>query len=212
MNNDVEKAWAELPRKGCREPTCLAVAIAGGIGVALLALIPLFMPPKESARRAACPNNLKQLGMALGSYAENCGGRLPATLETLLGEGYLPDSGPLYCPYRKECAEAFEWAREALDVAHRNGLNPKDTADAVRAAAPSHYIYVQYETVEDMLGAPVVYDEPRNHKGRRNVLFGDGNVEPILEKDLARRFAEEAERVPAFKEYLEKHGIDGAEP
>ena len=205
---------AEPPKKSGLKLACLIVAIIGAAGMFVLVILAILLFPalsaaREKARRTACLNNLKCLSIAMESYTDDYNGYLPATLEMLAAERYAPP-GVFYCPSRRESAKARAAALAAFDEAARSGLNAQETAEAIRAAAPPHYVYVRYETKKDAMGAPVLYDEAQNHEDGRNVSFGDLHAEWLSEQDLAQRFEREAEQVPAFKEHLDKHGIDGA--
>ncbi len=80
--------------------------------VALLAalLFPAFARARESSRRAACQNNLRQLALAIHQYAQDSDGRYPVGLGvTTTGtpvfwhqqlKPYLQDADVLRCPSR----------------------------------------------------------------------------------------------------------------
>jgi len=54
------------------------IAVGGGIFLALVMLaLPALSESREAARRLRCQNNLRDLGAALGDYAEQLGGQLP---------------------------------------------------------------------------------------------------------------------------------------
>jgi prepilin-type processing-associated H-X9-DG protein len=82
----------------------VAVAI---IGILAAVLIPALAKARESARRSACANNLKQMGLITRMYANENKGRFP-TIDNVKGnlifEGdqvypeYLTDVGVLVCP------------------------------------------------------------------------------------------------------------------
>ena len=54
------------------------IAVGGGIFLALVMLaLPALSESREAARQLRCQNNLRDLGAALGDYAEQLGGQLP---------------------------------------------------------------------------------------------------------------------------------------
>ena len=93
-----------MNRKGLSLVEVLAVIVI----LAILAII--FHPPcssRESARRSACVNNLKQLGLVLNMYAIENGGKFPPMDDTrnnfmfesdLLYPEYVEDVAILACP------------------------------------------------------------------------------------------------------------------
>ena len=85
----------------------LLVAI-GIIAVLLALLLPLLGAARESARRAACLGNLRQIGLALGAYADD-------------NRGFLPYSGN----YGEVHAEDWFWWQptRARDCG-RHGIGP----------------------------------------------------------------------------------------
>src|SRR4029453_16428844 len=53
------------------------LVVIGIIAGLLALLLPLLAGARESAHRAACLSNLRQIGMALGAYADDSRGFLP---------------------------------------------------------------------------------------------------------------------------------------
>ena len=72
------------------------------IGVLAGLLLPAVQASREQARRAACTNNLKQIGLALANYV-NRNGALPP--------GYLSVYDPLY---QREVGPGWGWASRIL--------------------------------------------------------------------------------------------------
>src|SRR2546428_13829508 len=65
------------------------VVVVGIIAVLLALLLPVLGTARESARRAACLSNLRQIGLALGAYPEDNRGFLPYSRN--YGEGHPED-------------------------------------------------------------------------------------------------------------------------
>jgi prepilin-type N-terminal cleavage/methylation domain-containing protein/prepilin-type processing-associated H-X9-DG protein len=83
------------------------------IGILAAILLPALSRAREAARRAACQNNMRQMGMALKMYANEWGGRFPhRQVFTVFGElsttamfngpaiypEYLSDLTVVWCP------------------------------------------------------------------------------------------------------------------
>ena len=88
--------------------TIVELAIAVGlIGALAAVLLPALARPREAARRASCANNLKQLGIVMKMYANECNGSFPPIssithnwmfdFNTVYPE-YLTDMNVLMCP------------------------------------------------------------------------------------------------------------------
>jgi len=139
---------------------------------------------REQARKAACKNNLKMIGLALHIYSTDHDeyfpqGKTAATvIEELVAGDYLPaDSEVFICPAAAGDHEAWERTKKisAATVSYRwvPGLN---------VISPPDFI--------------IMYDKSLEHHGNgRNVLFVDGHVEWMREEDFQKRLAEQKERM-----------------
>jgi prepilin-type processing-associated H-X9-DG protein len=109
MQNDT--ATTPTPRERKRMPRAVSRLIVWVVVLGVLAgmLIPAQMRARESARRAACLSNLKQLGLGLKQYAEDfddvypwrVGASNPAHAWRDLGllfPEYLPEAKAFSCP------------------------------------------------------------------------------------------------------------------
>jgi prepilin-type N-terminal cleavage/methylation domain-containing protein/prepilin-type processing-associated H-X9-DG protein len=77
------------------------------IGILAAILLPALAKARESARRAACVNNLKNMGLIFNLYASEAGGRMPPLdnqYDRIMFDGdimypeYVSDAAILVCP------------------------------------------------------------------------------------------------------------------
>ncbi|MDX9971880.1 MAG: DUF1559 domain-containing protein, partial [FCB group bacterium] len=108
--------------------------VLGLLGIALtvaaFVLLPSVDLARESAKRAACQNNLKSIGLCMKHYAEDNGGAFPDRWSALY-PNYLDDPLYLVCPSSAQQggdpARIDEWSQYTLVP----GLRPTGTpADA----------------------------------------------------------------------------------
>ncbi|NOY75164.1 MAG: DUF4190 domain-containing protein [Kiritimatiellaeota bacterium] len=145
----------------------LAGLITGYIGIFLIGitilpamLLPALSNARESARKIACLNNLKQIGLSLRIYSNAYKGQFPPYdgaqgLELLRKEGFLENPKIYVCPSSKTKAAAYG---ESLT---------EDTVD---------YVYIGNHSENDSTDAEIAYGKDGNHRGYRNVLYLDGHV------------------------------------
>jgi prepilin-type N-terminal cleavage/methylation domain-containing protein/prepilin-type processing-associated H-X9-DG protein len=145
------------------------------IGILAAILLPALARARESARRASCQNNLKQLGLVFKMYSSESKGELWPTLHVLEEDApgdcfgptfdfmvqgnqvfpeYLTDANVLVCPSDADGAEEFESGRWNQDD------NPELPINPCRFDALS-YIYSGYQiTVDQMVADGVDPNSP----------------------------------------------------
>lgn len=138
-----------------------AVALVLGLPIYAAMLLPALAKARESARRATCLSNLKQIGLGCTMWACEHDEQFPPDLKALYPD-FVPDLKVFECP---------------------------SSADKVRSAAEidtkGSYIYVSGLSLSSPLDAVLVYEKEENHGGEgRNVLFVDGHVEWVREESF----------------------------
>jgi hypothetical protein len=185
-------SWANSPSNvpsaaGCvKRPAVAAPAsawrmqdllVAGGIAIAACMLVfPAIAASRFDARRNACQNNLRSVGMALSLYSDVHGGHFPLVpLEgplsvagmyapTLLGLGYLDSPSWLICP-GSSAAERGELLGQAEFIV--------PTLEQLQAAGPQELVRLQQWMGGDY-GYLLGYYENgvyRGHKNRGRATF-----------------------------------------
>ncbi|MCP4609389.1 MAG: DUF1559 domain-containing protein [Planctomycetes bacterium] len=77
---------------------------------------PSLTQARTRARRIACANNLKVIGMALFLYSNDNKDKFPADLETLVTKKYLPENKMLICP-ADELRDSYIYRGASITVA-----------------------------------------------------------------------------------------------
>ena len=89
------------------------------IGILIALLLPAVQAARESARRMACINNQKQLGIALHNY-ENTYETLPPGLTSLGSSKYGTSIHAFLLPFIEQTALAEQWKWDSKDVKDPN--------------------------------------------------------------------------------------------
>ena len=185
----ISESGGRLKGKGL----ALAAVIIGALGIVLLPvifvlagmLLPALARAREEARRAACKNNVSQIGKALFSYACDHNDQYPTTGTpgdsaaslALLHPQYLSDIRVFMCP-----SAAGAGQRRAM----RGPLTEADCS----------YTYDNTVTMEDASADTILlWDKsPENHRNGRNVLFVDCHVKWMSEEEFQGKLAEQKAR------------------
>ena len=132
------------------------------IGILAAILLPALARARESARRASCQNNLKQMGLVFKMYANEAKGELFPPMKRLEGDDcerddgftlfldgfclfpeYLTDSAVLVCPSDSDGMQSYEDGRWNM------GGNPDNPIQPCRFDDLS-YIYIPW-AIKDYL-------------------------------------------------------------
>lgn len=209
----------QLPRRpagGFTLVELLAVLIILGILAVLLS--PVVKQAHRSAQNSACISNLRQVGAAALLYASDNQGYLPVAGSTtsdknhwsrvLYEGGYLTDYRVTLCPMLR---------RSDSPPVRPNVLPPKNqgygmrmwiggspvsvaqieagkwpyVADSVNMAGYGEPQQIRWLTSSSNSNTDNVVD--RRHKGKANVLFADGRIQPLDQEELT------ALNSPSFK-------------
>jgi hypothetical protein len=151
----------------------------GTIGIAAGFLLPAVAKAQDSARRASCMGNTRQLGLALIQYAGDHDDAFPPTLGVLLKDGYLTTTKVFMCPS----------AARRLPDDFPPGMNFKDADLAVlnKVEELGDYVFVKGITHAADADAVVLYEKDGAHGGEgRNVFFNDGHCKWYPEAGFQR--------------------------
>ena len=174
--------------------------VVGIIAILAALLIPARLGAIESARRAQCLSNLKQIGLAMHMYAQDFGERFPTvgaprgeggvpSLELLWGE-YVSDPNLFICPSDEDVTR---WDGKAkLDASHcsygYDHAHPStDPADVVIVADYTGFEDSPYDLPMCHYRGPfVAMGRPGPSVDGMNILFIDGHVKWCVERTVGR--------------------------
>jgi len=158
----------------------LAIAglVLGIIGlVGLLLLLPVLNVAREQTNRVKCASNMKMLGRAMATYANQSGGRFPDRLQDVLQADASLPATVFVCPDDSKTPPA--------------GSTPQMLAAQI--AGPNHcsYIYVGNGLTTAASADTVLLFEPlSNHHDGMNVLFANGSVKWV-DRTAAQRIRQQ---------------------
>lgn len=167
-------------------PILLALLVLGFV------VAPLFRP-RASIHHNLCPNNLHQLGLAVGSYTHEHRGRFPdpdnwpeQTLQYVKNQGIYRCPKADYHGLRKHHAKCAAWEGDLLVTYAMNerlrGLSVKDVKK------PEETVLLFESNGQKLCGGPELLPKEIRHDEKRyvvihdpyiNVLFADLHVKRI---------------------------------
>ena len=184
-------------------------AVGGTAGLAMFMLTMVLAIPagglrRPSIRRFSCPNNLKQIGLAMHMYSTDYDGWFPVGPEGTdssyalgilsydLGDGYsyLPNAQVLLCPYSDETIGDWKLGKREhyFRSAAGGGLRPASTSyeyvPGLRDDSPVDFM-LAFE--KEARVHPRPHYTCRPDPAVRNVLFVDGHVQWKLEDEFQQR-------------------------
>jgi prepilin-type processing-associated H-X9-DG protein len=177
------------PLGGATNPVGAGTVAMGGVMAGFL--VPALMKAKETAHRATCMNNLRQISVAMKQFAVDNDDRNPRTFGELLKGGYLTTTKVFFCPStRSRLPDDF----------------PADFKEADLAALNRIDALTDYVMVKDMDAAStpdfiMAHDKPGNHRGAgRNCLHVDGHVRWYPEAEFQRKMDEQRKKMAEMNE------------
>ncbi len=172
-----------------------ADALAMAAGLALLAIVAVAMTPREAAQRAACHNNLRQLGVATFEYADEHQGLLPprrAPRWPAELRPYYPGLQILLCPADGPAPFTFGFPMTNADAAPRSYLmNRWNDLLLARHGSPFAINAVPWSAIAEP-GQTIVFGEKPTESGLAwfDLMEDQGN--DLWESENARHFRRSA--------------------
>lgn len=160
------------------------------IGILAVVLLPALQKGREAGRRAACMNNLRQLGIAFGMYLDEHNEIYPKAADpdwfNLLLPQYVDNANVFFCPSEKLSGtpartnmsygynyNLLQWGGPSVLPVRNSGLIimcDTETSYSGQEQLPFNERYMAYFDGE-MACVPT-----SRHSGGSNVLYGDGHV------------------------------------
>lgn len=174
------------PFPGAAFLTPSGLSSIGGVALGVSVALPSINRARETANRVKCASNMKQIGSAILLYANEHKMHYPPDLGTLVITEEIAD-------------DAFVCPDSNTQRVDPTGL----TLDQLRArvTATTDYIYLgqnlKADADQDQL---VLYEKIDNHTNGMNMLFADGSVYFMLNKDADRIIAAK-HRLPSDRNY-----------
>lgn len=131
----------------------------------------------ETRYREGCGASLKSIGQALQMYAQAHGESFPDSFQTLAHSDRDLGIAMFLCPSTREYHGASLEAR-LIDVLNRGAprVSYQYSGSGLTTASPS--------------GAVLAFEPPENHGGGINVLFVDGHIEFLEQREMQNLIAE----------------------
>jgi prepilin-type N-terminal cleavage/methylation domain-containing protein/prepilin-type processing-associated H-X9-DG protein len=160
------------------------------IAVLAAILFPVFARAREKGRQAACTSNLKQLGIALQMYSDDCDGYYPrgqfwpftgVHLWSDVIAPYVKNTAVFKCPSQGSDAYGYGYniaywgAGDAYDGMH--GINDTWPVHESLVPSPAETIWVVDFGTYWGCGKDYSIEEPtKRHNDGANTLFVDGHA------------------------------------
>lgn len=156
---------------------CVGIALTLMYALMMSIMLPSLGRARETANRAKCSSNMRQIGQAMLLYANE-------------NRGVYPDALPILLLTQDITPEVF--CCPSSNDTPAPGTTPQAQAAKLLTGPHCSYVYTgngltSASTAEQVL----LYEPPGNHNGDgMNVLFGDGHVDFIPKPEAQKMIAE----------------------
>ena len=172
------------PLGGAMNPGGAGTVAVGGIAAGFM--LPAFAKAKESAHRAHCLNNLRQIGLAMKQYAVDNDDKYPDSFAALLKEGYLNTAKVFICPS----------SGRAIPDDFPADFKTADLADLKKIDELSDYVMVKGVTASSPADFILIHEKDGAHGGDgRNCGHVDCHVRWYTEFEFQRMLREQRQRM-----------------